>query len=207
MCCHVLLEGILLTQGLNPCLLHLLSWQADSLQLRAHGITKNWTWLSELLLSELCRIVLPGRKFSVNFAVHTCIHSCLTPPVWGLYIPHLDVVEIGSYLGPQTLSVGSGMPLIHLWEWEHWDQPYSLLGFLLLLLGRWDQSQKPKEFKSPSFPGNISPSSPSVSPAPHSTIVTSIKCQGDGGNVFRKAALINQPAHFPRVLPTSCVCA
>ena len=29
--CHVLLQGIFLTQGLNRCLLHLLHWQADSL--------------------------------------------------------------------------------------------------------------------------------------------------------------------------------
>ena len=29
--CHFLLQGIFLTQGLNPCLLHLLHWQADSL--------------------------------------------------------------------------------------------------------------------------------------------------------------------------------
>ena len=126
---HFLLEGILLTQGLNPCLLPLLNWQADSLPLCPQGIIKNWTQLSGLLLLELCRIALTGRRFSVNFAVHTCIHSCLIPPAWGLYIPHLHVVEIGSYLGPQTLSVGSGMPLIHFWEWEHWDQPYSLLGF------------------------------------------------------------------------------
>ena len=31
--CHFLLEGIFLTQGLNPCLLRLLHWQVDSLLL------------------------------------------------------------------------------------------------------------------------------------------------------------------------------
>ena len=31
--CHFLLQGIFPTQGLNPCLLHLLHWQADSLPL------------------------------------------------------------------------------------------------------------------------------------------------------------------------------
>ena len=31
--CHFLLQGILLMQGLNPCLLCLLHWQADSLSL------------------------------------------------------------------------------------------------------------------------------------------------------------------------------
>ena len=30
---HALLQVIFLTQGLNPCLLHLLHWQADSLPL------------------------------------------------------------------------------------------------------------------------------------------------------------------------------
>ena len=32
--CHFLLQGIFPTQGLNPCLLCLLNWQADSLPLR-----------------------------------------------------------------------------------------------------------------------------------------------------------------------------
>ena len=31
--CHFLLQGIVQMQGSNPCLLHLLHWQADSLQL------------------------------------------------------------------------------------------------------------------------------------------------------------------------------
>ena len=31
--CYFLLQGIFLTQGLNPCLLHLLHWQVDSLPL------------------------------------------------------------------------------------------------------------------------------------------------------------------------------
>ena len=32
--CHFLLQGIFSTHGLNPCLLHLLRWQADSLPLK-----------------------------------------------------------------------------------------------------------------------------------------------------------------------------
>ena len=36
MCCHFLLQGIFLTQGLNLHLLHLLHWQVDSLP-RATG--------------------------------------------------------------------------------------------------------------------------------------------------------------------------
>ena len=34
--CHFLLQGLFLTQRLNPCLLH---WQADSLPLRHRGLT------------------------------------------------------------------------------------------------------------------------------------------------------------------------
>ena len=35
--CHFLLQGIFLTQGLNPHLLHLLHWQVDSLALEPPG--------------------------------------------------------------------------------------------------------------------------------------------------------------------------
>ena len=38
--CHFLLQRIFLMQGSNPCLLHLLHWQADSLPLRHLGSTK-----------------------------------------------------------------------------------------------------------------------------------------------------------------------
>ena len=35
--CHALLQGIFTTQGLNPCLLYLLHWQAGSLSLALAG--------------------------------------------------------------------------------------------------------------------------------------------------------------------------
>ena len=35
--CHGLLQGIFLSQGLNPCLLRLLHWQAGSLPLASPG--------------------------------------------------------------------------------------------------------------------------------------------------------------------------
>jgi len=38
--CHVLLQRVFLTQGSNPCLLHLLHWQAGSLQLTHQGSPK-----------------------------------------------------------------------------------------------------------------------------------------------------------------------
>ena len=36
-CCHAIHQGIFLTQGSNPCLLHLLHWQVDSLPLVPPG--------------------------------------------------------------------------------------------------------------------------------------------------------------------------
>ena len=39
--CHFLLQGIFLTQGLNPGLLNLLHWQADSLPLAPPGMPQN----------------------------------------------------------------------------------------------------------------------------------------------------------------------
>ena len=39
--CHFLLQGIFLTQGLNPCLLCLLHWQVDSLP-QCHLIPYTW---------------------------------------------------------------------------------------------------------------------------------------------------------------------
>ena len=35
--CHFLLQGIFLIQGMNPCLLYPLQWQADSFPLRHQG--------------------------------------------------------------------------------------------------------------------------------------------------------------------------
>ena len=37
---HFLFQGIFPTQGSNPCLLHLLHWQADSLPLAPPGMPK-----------------------------------------------------------------------------------------------------------------------------------------------------------------------
>lgn len=204
MCCHVLLEDPLAGSGLNPCLASSVGRQILYNCVPMASQRTGHDWVS--CFSRICAKLFYQGDFQLILQF-TPVSLLLTPPVWGLYIPHLDVVEIGSYLGPQTLSVGSGMPLIHLWEWEHWDQPYSLLGFLLLLLGRWDQSQKLKEFKSPLFPREYFPIISKCQPS--STQHYSHLHQMSGGwrECVQKAALINQPAHFPRVLPTSCVCA
>ena len=41
--CHALLQGIFLTQGLNPCLLCLLHWQADFLYHQLHLAGETYT--------------------------------------------------------------------------------------------------------------------------------------------------------------------
>ena len=43
--CHALLQGIFLTQGLNPCLSCLLRWQEDSLPLAPPGTELLEPWL------------------------------------------------------------------------------------------------------------------------------------------------------------------
>ena len=45
--CCALLQGIFLTQGSNPCLLHLLHWQAGSLSLAPPG--KEWEGMSSII--------------------------------------------------------------------------------------------------------------------------------------------------------------
>ena len=46
--CHFLLQGILLTQGLNPCLLCFLQWQACSLPLKVKVKSLSWVRLFAL---------------------------------------------------------------------------------------------------------------------------------------------------------------
>ena len=62
--CYALLQGIFLTQGLNPCLLHLLCWQACSLLLPPPGKPKHsytrcyhWGRLDEGYRGPLCTML------------------------------------------------------------------------------------------------------------------------------------------------------
>ena len=56
--CHILLQGIFSTQGLNPCLLHLLHWQAGSLPLTPPGKPNDGLraeqWFDPRLSCRLC---------------------------------------------------------------------------------------------------------------------------------------------------------
>ena len=51
--CHTRLQGIFSTQGLNPCLLCLLHWQAGSLPLVPPGKPYKWDKQSPYLLLSL----------------------------------------------------------------------------------------------------------------------------------------------------------
>ena len=63
--CHVLLQGIFPTQGLNPCLLSLLHWQAYSLgltwedtQTQLRDLTPSPKLLPQLHLEDTKRLTL-----------------------------------------------------------------------------------------------------------------------------------------------------
>ena len=87
--CHFLLQQIFLTQGLKPCLLHLLHWQADSLPLHHLGtprmvlllvisyslytyvlfdisVKKNWTHIPFLIKNDT--IYWVGQKVHLDFS-------------------------------------------------------------------------------------------------------------------------------------------
>ena len=68
--CHFLLQGIFPTEGLNPGLLHLLHWQADSLLLAPPGKpNKTFAWtdcFSPLRSSEISWVF----KFTSEIKVH-----------------------------------------------------------------------------------------------------------------------------------------
>ena len=51
--CHFLLQGIFPTQGSNPCLLHLLNWQADSLSLQHLGSSAESQYIDEILGNDI----------------------------------------------------------------------------------------------------------------------------------------------------------
>ena len=60
--CHALLQGILPTQGSNPCLLH---WQADSLPVSYQGSPKSFNGhLFKIKVKLNCRCILSSWKFS-----------------------------------------------------------------------------------------------------------------------------------------------
>ena len=92
--CHFLLQGIFLTQGSNPCLLH---WQADSLP-----------------LSHL------GSPESARGLLKTQTDIVFTRRVSG---PHLSRSEVGQriWISKKDRGVGSDVATAHPWTtyWQH----------------------------------------------------------------------------------------
>ena len=58
--CHFLLHGIFLTQGSNPCLLHLTHWQVDSLPTAPPGKLTCTIYIQIRLLSTLSALSIPS---------------------------------------------------------------------------------------------------------------------------------------------------
>ena len=86
--CHFLLQGIFLTQGLIPCVLHLLRWQEDSLPLSNLGnpinvccFKKNWP--SPLLITWPEFSLWPIRQFREQQPeyIGRCPFSAQNPPL------------------------------------------------------------------------------------------------------------------------------
>ena len=68
--CHFLLQGIFLTQGLNPCLLCLLHWQAGSLPLAPPGKPVYSVQFSSVQLLSRVRLCDPMNRSMPGLPVH-----------------------------------------------------------------------------------------------------------------------------------------
>ena len=77
--CHCLLQGIFLTQGSNPHLLHLLHWQVDSLPLAPPGKPPPFFFFFWCVCIHVIRVVF--LTFDLNFSapVWTQIYLVLSP--------------------------------------------------------------------------------------------------------------------------------
>ena len=68
--CHFLLQGVFPTQGLNPCLLRLLHWQADSLLSTTWEAHINYTEIYTHIYMSICMFV------QLNcFAIYLNLHN------------------------------------------------------------------------------------------------------------------------------------
>ena len=88
--CHTLLQGIFLTQGLNPHLLHLLDWQMGSLP-----------WAP------------PGKPLEMFSSVQSCSHDRFFATPWTVaHLASLSITNSQSLL--KLMSIESMMPSNHL---------------------------------------------------------------------------------------------
>ena len=110
--CHFLLQGILLTQESNPCLLHLLHWWTDSLTMVPPGkpyLKYMWfinSWNKEVhIYLPLFEVgLLPFLYIYVHWLVIHWIESCIifitqtTPIIHSLQLSVLNPMKYNVYL-------------------------------------------------------------------------------------------------------------
>ena len=77
---HSLLQGIFLTQGLNP---HLWQWQADSLPLNYQGSPEQVSWSFQSFHFIICEVetVITLTSYLHNFNSEEYKHECFCPPL------------------------------------------------------------------------------------------------------------------------------
>ena len=122
--CHFLPQGIFPTQGSNPCLLHLLRWQVDSLPLAPPGKPFPSMHTTQLLLHQLpasARDVggagsIPGWGRSPGEENGTpCKYSCLENPMdrgaWWAAVHGVATERLPFDFSLSCMGEGNGNPL------------------------------------------------------------------------------------------------
>ena len=99
--CHFLLQGILLTQGLNQPLLSLLHWQADSLPLSHEGSPQHYLEVFNFPGSILG--FLPGERFQSRFGGHVLF--CYAILIWSSPLPILLFLQYHSLFISHEITV------------------------------------------------------------------------------------------------------
>ena len=117
--CHFLLQGIFQTQGSNPCLLHLMHWQVDSLPPAPPGLLFQGCCNKSLQTRDLFPHNMEDRsKIKVSTGPH-CLWS-----LWG--------GGMGGHFLSLPVSGGSRQPLLRL---HPSSLPHCVSVCFLLLLG------------------------------------------------------------------------
>ena len=106
--CHFLLQEIFPTQGLNPCILCLLHWQAGSLPLVPSGKPKEE---GNMFLIRACLIKGPPKTFKKNFNISVWYKICSSEGV-----PQLDIQSFSHLCTTYILR--------HNHEWDYLWREY-----------------------------------------------------------------------------------
>ena len=105
--CHFLLQGIFLIQGSNPCLLHFLRWQVDSLLLTPWGSPESFIQVIIYMITHDCMLGTPAMSSLCAFGWILLQCSSLSTAI--VYLPlctinsqRWDTVFFLSLLNPQV---------------------------------------------------------------------------------------------------------